>query len=218
MEQHQEAPAVELLVRAISQLTLPLHQDVSRRGTHATPPRGRFLECFHPRAHRDQANVGWRPVSASEGVQLQLRDCVLIKVSARTIHMMEDVMECLPRTMLLHLRIAAWHDDRTQMGHHVQLDVGELKTILRVMPRQELLERMDPSGELLVPVLRAQLNPLMRQYERLIIQDLVDNDTWLKDALKIYNFLHQLTRAPDWGEIALSCTCGMQVLREGLRL
>jgi hypothetical protein len=28
----------------------------------------------------------------------------------------------------------------------------------------------------------------------------------MRDALKIYNFFHQLNRAPEWGEIALSCT------------
>ncbi len=47
----------------------------------------------------------------------------------------------------------------------------------------------------------------MSQYERLVIQDLVDADTDLRDALKIYNYFHQLNRAPEWGEIALSCTC-----------
>ena len=47
----------------------------------------------------------------------------------------------------------------------------------------------------------------MRQYERLVIQDRVDADTDLRDALKIYNYFHQLNRALDWGEIPLSCTC-----------
>ncbi len=35
----------------------------------------------------------------------------------------------------------------------------------------------------------------------------MDADTDLSDALKIYNYFHQLNRAPDWGEIPLSCTC-----------
>jgi hypothetical protein len=44
----------------------------------------------------------------------------------------------------------------------------------------------------------------MRQYDKLVIQDRVDNGMRLKDALKIYNNFHQLTRAPDWGDIPSS--------------
>jgi hypothetical protein len=32
----------------------------------------------------------------------------------------------------------------------------------------------------------------------------VDDGTHLRDALKIYNYFHQLNRAPEWGEITLS--------------
>ena len=74
------------------------------------------------------------------------------------------------------------------------------------MPRQALLRRLDPTGELSVPTLRTQLQPLVRQYERLVIQDRVDADADLRNALKIYNYFHQLNRTPEWGEIALSCT------------
>ena len=35
----------------------------------------------------------------------------------------------------------------------------------------------------------------------------MDDDTDLRDVLKIYNYFHQLNRAPEWGEIPLSCTC-----------
>ncbi len=35
----------------------------------------------------------------------------------------------------------------------------------------------------------------------------MDDDTDLRDALKIYDYFHELNRAPEWGEIALSCTC-----------
>ena len=52
-----------------------------------------------------------------------------------------------------------------------------------------------------------QLEPLMCQYNRLVIQERLDADTDLREALKIYNYFHQLNRAPDWGEIPLSCTC-----------
>ncbi len=83
--------------------------------------------------------------------------------------------------------------------------LGDLKTIL--VPRQALLKRLDPTGERSVPTVRMQLQQLVRQYERLVIQDRVDADTDLRDALKIYNYFHQLNRAPEWGEITLSCTC-----------
>jgi hypothetical protein len=64
-------------------------------------------------------------------------------------------------------------------------------------------------GELSVPMVRTQLQPLVRQNERLVILDQVDDNTDLKDAVKIYNYFHQLNRAPasEWGEVALSCTC-----------
>ncbi len=51
------------------------------------------------------------------------------------------------------------------------------------------------------------MEPLVRQYDRLVIQDRVDDDSHLRDALKIYNYFRQLNRAPEWGEIAISCTC-----------
>jgi hypothetical protein len=114
-------------------------------------------------------------------------------------------MGCGPRTLPLHLKIAAWHEDVRRLGQCPRLALGKLKTIL--VPRQALLKRLDPTGELSVPSLRTQLQPLVCQYERLVIQDRVDADTTLKEALKIYNYFHQLNRAPNWGEIPLSCTC-----------
>jgi hypothetical protein len=49
--------------------------------------------------------------------------------------------------------------------------------------------------------------PLVRQYEKLILHDRVEAGMSLKDALKIYNYFHQLRRAPLWGDICVSCTC-----------
>ncbi len=90
-------------------------------------------------------------------------------------------------------------------GQCLRLALGDLKTIL--VQRQALLKRLDPTGALSVPTLRTQLQPLVRQYERLVILDRADADTDLRDAQKIYNYFHQLNHAPDWGEIPLSCTC-----------
>ncbi len=107
--------------------------------------------------------------------------------------------------MPLHLRIAAWHDDRRRSGYAARLDIGDIKTVL--VPRQALLQSLDPSGELSVPEVRGRMEPLVRQYERLIVQDRVEAGTSLTGALKTYNYFHQLNRAPTWGEICVSCTC-----------
>jgi hypothetical protein len=40
----------------------------------------------------------------------------------------------------------------------------------------------------------------------------VDNDTDLREALKIYNYFHQLNRAPEWGEIALRLVTQLHLL------
>jgi hypothetical protein len=75
--------------------------------------------------------------------------------------MMEEIMECWQRTLALHLKIAAWHEDIRRLGQCPRLDLGDLKTIL--VPRQALLKRLDPTGELSVPTLRTQLQPLVHQ-------------------------------------------------------
>jgi hypothetical protein len=126
-------------------------------------------------------------------VQIEFRD------------MMEEIMECWPLTLSLHLKVTAWHDDQSRLGQAQRLDPGELKTIL--VPRQALLKRLDPTGELSVPTVRTKLEPLVCQYERLVIQGRVDDVTHLRDTLKIYNYFHQLNCAPEWEEITLSCTC-----------
>jgi hypothetical protein len=59
---------------------------------------------------------------------------------------MEEVMESEPVTMPLHLRIAAWHDGQMRSGSATRLDIGKIKTVL--VPRQALLQKLDPSGEL----------------------------------------------------------------------
>jgi hypothetical protein len=89
-------------------------------------------------------------------------------------------------SLALHLKIAAWHEDMRRLGQCPRLALGELKTIL--VPRQALLKRLDPTGELSVPTLRMRLQPLVRQHKRLVILDRVDAD--LREALEIYNYFH----------------------------
>jgi hypothetical protein len=78
--------------------------------------------------------------------------------------MMEEIIEWGPLTLAraLHLKIAAWHEDIRRLGQFQRLALGDLKTIL--VPRQALLKRLDPTGELSVPTVHTQLQPLVRQY------------------------------------------------------
>ena len=107
------------------------------------------------------------------------------KVAIELRDMMEEIMECGQRTLALHLKIAAWHEDIRRLGQCPRLALGDLKTIL--VPRQALLRRLDPTGELSVPTVLTQLQPLasVLQYERFVIQDRVEDDTDMRDALKI---------------------------------
>jgi hypothetical protein len=75
--------------------------------------------------------------------------------------MMEEIMGCRHWTLALHLKIAAWHVDIRRLGQSPRLALGDLKTIL--VPRQALFKRLDPTGELSVPTVRTQLQPLVRQ-------------------------------------------------------
>jgi hypothetical protein len=119
--------------------------------------------------------------------------------------MTEEIMKCWHRALAIHPKTAAWHEDIRRLEQSPRQTLGDLKTLL--VPRQALLKKLDPTGEFSVPTVRTQLQPLVRQYERLVIQDRVDADTNLRDALNIYNYFHRLNRAPEWREIPLSCTC-----------
>jgi hypothetical protein len=138
--------------------------------------------------------------------------CFVIEYSSKRANLpiifrdiIEEVMESGPVTMSLHLRIAAWHDDQMRSGSGTRLDIGEITTVL--VPRQALLHKLDPSGELTVPSVSTRLEPLVRQYEKLILHDKVEARMTLKDALKIYNYFHLLRRAPSLGDICVSCNC-----------
>jgi hypothetical protein len=39
--------------------------------------------------------------------------------------MMEEIMECWPLTLALHLKIAAWHEDMLQLGQSPRLALGD---------------------------------------------------------------------------------------------
>ncbi len=61
------------------------------------------------------------------------------------------------------------------------------------MPRQELVKKLDPLGQLTVPQVHAKLEPCVRDYQHLIIQDKVTAGMDIKVALKIYKPFHKLS-------------------------
>ncbi len=66
--------------------------------------------------------------------------------------MMDTVMESGPPGSQLNLKVLAYHEDSLRAGDPPPLDLVDLKQVL--MPRQWLLKKLDPRGNLTVPVLR----------------------------------------------------------------
>ena len=84
----------------------------------------------------------------------------------------------------LHLKITTWHADRKRSREELPFELDDLKKIL--MPRQALIKKLDFSGSLTVPTVLVLLEPYQREYQRLIIQDLLDARLDIRGALKIY--------------------------------
>jgi hypothetical protein len=203
---HQEASASELHIVAVPRHALPL-------------PIKTYLEEEHMQSLLDISGNGnafirtliptkemWDGVRSEH---IKTLSCSFVfETSSKRANVqfifrdiMEEVMKSGPVTLPLHLRIAAWHDDQMRSGSATCLDICEIKTV------QASLQRLDPSGELTVSSVRTRLEPLVRQYEKLILHDRVETGMSLKDALKIYNYFHQLRRTPSWGDICVCCTC-----------
>jgi hypothetical protein len=119
--------------------------------------------------------------------------------------MLENIMECGTSTTPLHLKVKAWHVQNKRDGVPVPFTLDRLKTVL--MPRQALLRKLDPEGDLSVPRLKTLLEPYQREYHDLIVRDRVPGDMDVKAALNIYKNFHILCRQPSWGDVPLSCDC-----------
>jgi hypothetical protein len=117
---------------------LPLHQDLSRRGAHATPPGRRLLECILDPIPTKEMSDGVTVQSAHPKTlscsSVVATDSKRPNVPIIFRNIMEEVVECVPYTLPLHDKIAAWHDDQRRMGQAWPLDISKLKTIL--IPRQ----------------------------------------------------------------------------------
>jgi len=141
-----------------------------------------------------------------------LSACFLIEYSNRPAHipiiyrdMLEIIMESGTASTPLHLKIAAWHAEREREGTAMPLELDRLKTI--IMPRQALLKELDPTGDLSVPQLRDLLEPLVQEYQDLIVRDRIQQSMDIKSAMKIYKRFYLLSRAATWGMVPVSCTC-----------
>jgi hypothetical protein len=76
------------------------------------------------------------------------------------------------------------------MNASVLATKSNLKMVL--IPRQALLKKSDPSGNLPVPEVRAMLEPYVRDYQHPIIQDRVTTSMDIKRELQIYKSFHKL--------------------------
>ena len=120
--------------------------------------------------------------------------------------MMEKVMESGRARMPLHLKVLAYHHDRTVKREKLPLEVHELKQVL--MPRQWWLDKLDPDGSLSVEELREKLEPHVRAYKAVVLR--IGHEPPgldVKKALRIYQKFHLLSRQSDWGKVPVSCSC-----------
>ena len=76
--------------------------------------------------------------------------------------MLEEVMTSGHPRAPLHLKVLAYHRNCVAAGQALPLQLFDLKTVL--MPRQLLLTKLDPRGDLPVAGMRAMLEPHMLAY------------------------------------------------------
>jgi hypothetical protein len=107
----------------------------------------------------------------------------------------------------LHLKLVIYHENRIREGLDMQLDWSDTKTVL--LPRQHLLKKLDPAGVLNVPQLREKLRPLVSEYERVVLKDVVPPGMDICQALKIYGYFHLIRYMQEWteNEIPVACSC-----------
>ena len=102
----------------------------------------------------------------------------------------------------------AYHNDRIaqRLGEQLPLELHELKSVL--MPRQWWLRKLDPDGLLTVPELRQKLEPHVRMYKAVVLRiGHEPPDLDVKQALRIYQKFHLISRQSTWGRIPISCSC-----------
>ena len=119
--------------------------------------------------------------------------------------MLEEVMVSGAPKAPLHLKILAKHEDNKAAGEDFILQLSDLRLVL--MPRQWLLNKLDPDYKLSVDQLRAQLEDDMTEYKALVVEDWLDPNYNVKDVMRIYRRFNMIRPAPKWGLVPLECTC-----------
>ena len=116
-------------------------------------------------------------------------------------------MACGERTTPLHLKMVINHEKFAARGESVCIDWCDYKLVL--VPRQNLLKKLDPDGTRSVAEMREQLRPMANAYERLVLHDIRAPGLDIREALKIYRNFHLIRYMPAWVEndIPLACTC-----------
>ena len=109
------------------------------------------------------------------------------------------------RCCISSLKVLAYHYDLTEQGETPPLELLDLKTVL--MPRQRLLNKLDPAGTLSVPALRMILELHVNEYADVVLRAREPPGLTVKTALKIYQKFHLMSRQPYCGEIPFSCSC-----------
>jgi hypothetical protein len=120
---------------------------------------------------------------------LTLRCCIgpIHKAQHAFINFMADVLECRADTVLLHVKIAISHHERTREGHAMQLQLSDLKMVL--LPRLCLLTQVDPDGqyEFNAPQMPALIRQYAEEYRRIVLREQLPADMDVKGAIKVYN-------------------------------
>ena len=119
--------------------------------------------------------------------------------------MLQEVMASGAPKAPLHLKILAKHEDNKAAGEDFILQLSDLRLVL--MPRQWLLNKLDPDYKLSVDELRAQLEDDMTEYKALVVEDWLDPNYNVKDVMRIYRRFNMIRPAPKWGLVPLECTC-----------
>ena len=137
--------------------------------------------------------------------------CILLECSKcseeRYFSLVEEMMACGERTTPLHLKMVINHEKFAARGESVYIDWCDYKLVL--VPRQNLLKKLDPDGTRSVAEMREQLRPMANAYERLVLHDIRAPGLDIREALKIYSNFHLIRYMPAWVEndIPLACTC-----------
>ncbi len=183
-------------------MPLPVHQDIARRGAAQKHMHqlGNANSCNSSAFIRNPVATKemWDGVQAGHPKTLSL--CFVVTFSSKKPNIpilyrdiLEEIMECRTQATPLHLKIAAWHDNLKCIKESSQIANSDEKIVL--MPRQALLNKLDPLETLSVPKVCEMLAPYLIEYQQLILQDRPVADMDIKGALQILQILPQ-TYAP----------------------